>query len=120
MRYLTWIRSAREQGEPPQALQDAMNAAIEEQMKAGVILEAGGLGTIRDGGAKLTLTNGKITDGPYAETKELVGGYAIQNLSSHEEALDNARWLLDLHKEYWPEWEGDVEVRQMYVDGESS
>ena len=117
MRYISWVRSTKDFGAPPQALMDEMGKAMEESVRNGVILEAGGMGTLREGGAKLTLTGGKITDGPYSEAKELVGGYVIQNLASYEEAVEGARWLLELHKEHWPEWEGYVEVRQMFVEG---
>lgn len=114
MRYISWVRSADEYGAPPQALQDAMGAAMEEAFKSGTMVQAGGLSTLKEGGLKLTLTDGKVTDGPYSEAKELVGGFAIQDFDTYEEAVESARWLLDLHKEHWPDWEGEVEVREMY------
>ncbi|MBJ8343099.1 YciI family protein [Antrihabitans sp. YC2-6] len=117
MRYISWVRSTEDFGNPPQALMDEMGKAMAESVKNGVIVEAGGMGTLREHGTKLTLTGGKILDGPYSEAKELVGGYVIQNLDSYEEAVEGARWLLELHKEHWPEWEGYVEVRQMFVEG---
>jgi hypothetical protein len=53
------------------------------------------------------LSGGTIVDGPYSEAKELVGGYAIQNYNSLEEAREGAVWLLQLHKDLWPGWEGE-------------
>ena len=114
MRYISWVRSDKEYGAPPQALTDAMAKAGEESFKNGTMIDMGGLSTIREGGAKLSSRGGTIVDGPYSEAKELVGGYAIQNYNSLDEAREGARWLLQLHKDLWPEWEGEVEVRQMY------
>ena len=54
------------------------------------------------------------TDGPYAEGKEVAGGYAIIEVRSHEEAVENARRVIELHLEHWPGWEGSVEIRQMF------
>ena len=55
-----------------------------------------------------------MLDGPFTEAKELAGGYAIVNAESLDEAIAGAQWLLDLHREHWPGWEGEVEVRAMY------
>ena len=54
-----------------------------------------------------------ITDGPYAEAKEVAGGYAILETRSHEEAVENARRMIAIHQQYWPGWEGAAEVRRI-------
>jgi len=117
MRYMSWVRGNKDYGPPPAALMAAMAAAGDEQYKSGVMVDTGGLSTLAEGGGKLTLSGGKITDGPYSEAKEIVGGYAILNAESREAAIEGARWVLEVHKEHWPEWEGEVEIRQMYTDG---
>ena len=52
-----------------------------------------------------------VTDGPFAESKELVGGYAVYELPTKAEALEWATRFANLHTEHWPEWEGDIELR---------
>jgi hypothetical protein len=57
-----------------------------------------------------------VVDGPFAESKEVVGGFALLELGSREEAVEAARWLMQQHQELMPGWEGEVEVRQI-MDG---
>jgi hypothetical protein len=64
----------------------------------------------------MELRGGTITtyDGPYAEAKEVVGGFSIIEARSQAEAVEGARRVLELHKEHWSSWEGSVEVRQIF------
>ncbi len=48
------------------------------------------------------------------EAKEIVGGIAIFDLKSKEEAVEGALRFMELHKKHWPGWEGETEIRQMY------
>jgi hypothetical protein len=64
---------------------------------------------VRLSGGQLT-----VTDGPFTEAKEVVGGYAQFELKSKEEAIEGARRYMELHKELWPGWEGETEIRQMF------
>ena len=61
----------------------------------------------------MSLRGGKITvtDGPFVESKEIVGGYAIMDAKSHEEALGLARRFMELHLKHWPTFEGECEMR---------
>ena len=59
-----------------------------------------------------------ITDGPFTEAKEVIGGYAQFELKSRQEAVESAVRFMELHKKHWPEWEGETEVRQMFEPGE--
>jgi hypothetical protein len=59
-----------------------------------------------------------VTDGPFTETKEVVGGYALVQARSTEEATELARKFMDIHRRHWPEFEGACEVRPL--DGEES
>jgi hypothetical protein len=76
----------------------------------------GGLGPTALG-ARVRLDNGKITftDGPFAEAKEVIGGYAIYDVPSKHEALEWTRRFLEAHIGLWDQ-ELEVEVRQM-MDG---
>jgi hypothetical protein len=55
-----------------------------------------------------------VTDGPFTETKEIVGGYAEFELKSKEEAIEGAVRFMELHKKHWPGWEGETEIRQIF------
>ena len=55
-----------------------------------------------------------VTDGPFTETKEVVGGYAQFELKSKEEAIEGAVRFMELHQKHWPEWEGETEIRQIF------
>ena len=55
-----------------------------------------------------------MIDGPFSETKEVVGGFAIFELPSREVAVDSARQFMELHRKHWPGWEGETEVRQIF------
>ncbi|WP_234443806.1 YciI family protein [Streptomyces sp. NRRL B-24484] len=68
---------------------DAMNRFNEELIKAGIMLAADGLHPSSNG-ARLTFQGGKatVTDGPFAETKELIAGFWVLDVSSREEALE--------------------------------
>ena len=116
MRFMTLVRSAENQGPPPQALIDAIGKLGEEAFKNGTMVETGGLYA----SAQATLVRvarGKITvtDGPFTETKEVIGGYAVFDLKSKEEAVDEARRFMELHVKHWPDWEGETEVRQIFA-----
>jgi hypothetical protein len=50
-----------------------------------------------------------VTDGPFTEAKEVVGGYAQFELKSKEEAVESAVRFMELHKKHWPGWEGETE-----------
>jgi len=96
----------------PASLFEEMGKFIEDATRAGNFVSGGGLQPM-SAGARVKLKGGKIsvTDGPFAETKEVVGGYAIMEAKSHDEALDLARRFMELHLKHWPAFEGECEVR---------
>jgi hypothetical protein len=55
----------------------------------------------------------KTIDGPFAETREVVGGYALVEAKSRKEALDLATRFMELHRVHWPAFEGECEVRPL-------
>jgi hypothetical protein len=115
MRFMTIVKSAENAGPPPQALMDAMAKLGEEATKAGTLIEMGGLFPTAMG-SRVRLTKGQltVTDGPFTEAKEVVGGYAVHEFKSREEAIDAAVRFMELHKKHWPGWEGETEVRQIF------
>lgn len=106
-------------GPPPKELMDAIGKLGEEAAKAGKMVSMGGLLPTAQG-ARIRQTGGKLvtTDGPFTEAKEVVGGFSIMDLASKEEALEAARDFMALHAKYWPKWEGECEIRQMYEEGQ--
>ena len=120
MKYLTFIRqpeSYRQAG-PPKALMEAMGKFVEKSRKDGTLVDTGGLLASKDG-ALVRLANGKITvtDGPFTESKEVIGGWAILKADSKAEAVRVATEFMELHRKYWPEFEGESEVRPMFDPG---
>jgi hypothetical protein len=55
-----------------------------------------------------------VLDGPFAEAKEVVGGFAQFEFKSKEEAIEAAVRFMELHKKHWPGWEGETEIRQVF------
>ena len=116
MKYLMMIKHAESyRGEPiPQALMDAMGEFVTESFKSGVLKDTAGLKPTADGFRVRSSRNQlKMTDGPFTETKEVVGGYAIAELASREEAEKFARRFMELHRVHWPSFEGESEVRPL-------
>ena len=115
MKYMMIVKHAEKQGPPPKALMDAINKLAEEAAQTGTMLGSGGLGPTGLG-ARVRLSGGQVTvtDGPFTEAKEVVGGYAQFELKSKQEAVESAVRFMELHKKHWPGWEGETEVRQMF------
>lgn len=120
MRYMFIVKgpeSLAASGPPPAALIEEIGRLIEEETKTGKLVSFGGLHPTASG-ARMRITKGKIetTDGPFTESKEVIGGFSIYNLASKEEALAEARRFTELHRVHWPQWEGEIEIRQMYEE----
>ncbi|HEX6573712.1 MAG TPA: YciI family protein [Gemmatimonadaceae bacterium] len=114
MRYMMMIKHSDDyRGKKvPQALMDAMGEFVGEYMKKGIFIDGNGLKSTHKG-KRVQLHDGKlrVIDGPFTESKEIVGGYAIVDVPSDEEALDLAVKFMELHRIHWPEFEGESELR---------
>jgi hypothetical protein len=115
MRFMTMVKASENQGPPPQALMEAMGLGAEQAARRGTLVESAGLAPTASS-KRVRLEGGRITvsDGPFTESKEVIGGYAVLETASLEEAVENAVWLMTLHREHWPGWAGEVEVRQIF------
>ncbi|GAA1128449.1 MULTISPECIES: YciI family protein [Streptomyces violaceusniger group] len=113
-RYLSMIRvdeqNAPAEGPSPE-LMERMGELIEEMTKAGVMLDTAGLTPTSDG-TRVTWSGGKIscTDGPFTESKEVIGGYALLQAKDKAEALEWTKRFLRVHEEFWTI---TVEVREV-------
>jgi hypothetical protein len=120
MLFMTIVKSAESAYAPPQELMNAIEQLRDEAVKAGVFLDTGGL-LPSALGANVRLTNGKltVTDGPFTEAKEVIGGFAVFNVKSKQEAIEWTLKFMELHKKHWPGWDGVTEVRQMWSPQDS-
>jgi hypothetical protein len=120
MKFLTFIRHSESfrNGPPPAALMEAMGAFVERSLKEGTLVETGGLLPSKDG-VRVRLSGGElsVTDGPFTESKEVIGGWAILQVRSKAEAVRVATEFMELHRRHWPEFEGESEVRAMFDPG---
>jgi hypothetical protein len=110
MRFLCMYKSAKAEGAPPTAEDMAnMGAFMEESFKSGILLAAEGCMPSAHG-ARIRLADGgySVTDGPFTEAKELVGGLAIINASSKEQAVEYTKRFLNIAGD------GETEIRQLY------
>jgi len=115
MKFMIMVKGPECAAPPPKALMDAIGQLGAEATKAGAMVTTGGLGPTATG-ARVRVSGGKVTatDGPFTETKEVVGGYAVYDLKSKQEALDWTKRFMELHKQHWPGWEGEAEIRQLF------
>ena len=114
MRFMMMVKTP--EGAPPSPeLYAAMDKLVQEMTAAGVLIETGGLAPsatgarVRAAGAKVT-----VTDGPFTEAKEVIGGFAILELPSRAAAIESGRHFMQLHIDILgPSFEGECEIRQM-------
>lgn len=109
MRFLSIYKTAERTAPPTMEEMQTMGKLVEEGFKAGWLLATEGCMPSALG-ARVRRANGNITvtDGPFAETKEVVGGFAILKANSKEEAIELARDFLKHVAD------GECELRQLY------
>jgi hypothetical protein len=109
MRFICLFKPARRGIPPPEEIAK-MGQFIEELKTAGILLATDG---VQPGGktARVRMSNRKFTvmDGPFAEAKELIGGYAVLQVKSMEQLYDVSRRFLEIAGD------GESEIVQMYV-----
>ena len=115
MRFMIMVKSAESAAPPPMTLMAAIAKLGEEAVRAGAMVEMGGLLPSATG-ARVRLSGGKlmVTDGPFAESKEVIGGFAVYDVKSKQEAIEWTSRFMQLHKDHWPGWEGESEIRQIF------
>ena len=113
MKYMMFIKHTEDYRNKtvPAGLYEAMGEFVGAAMKRGAIIDTAGL--------QPTSAGHRVIDGPFTESKEIVGGYALINAASQADALALAREFMDLHLKHWPEFEGECEVRPLEADAQS-
>jgi hypothetical protein len=112
MRFLSMIRVAEGTGQvPSERLMEDMGKLIAELTSQGTLISTAGLRPTAEG-RRVRLTQGQLStiDGPFTETKEVIGGYAILEAPSMAAALALTERFLLVHGD---EWEIECEVRQL-------
>jgi hypothetical protein len=112
MRFLSMIRINENTGQvPSEQLMSDMGALIEELTRTGQLVTTAGLRPTSEG-LRVRLRRGRLsmTDGPFTETKEVIGGYAILETKTKEEAIELTQRFLRVHGD---EWDIECEVRQL-------
>jgi hypothetical protein len=112
MRYISMIRIQENTGQvPSEQLMADMGKLIEEMTSKGQLISTAGLRPTAEG-VRVRLRGGEllVTDGPFTESKEVIGGYAILEAASKEEAIALTERFLKVHG---PEWDFECEVRQL-------
>ena len=109
MRFLSIYKNVERDTPPTEEEIASMDKLIDEWSKAGTLLSAEGC-LPSALGARVRLAAGKVTvtDGPFTESKEVVGGFAIMQASSKEEAVELIKSFLDVAGD------GECELRQLY------
>jgi hypothetical protein len=113
MRFLSLIRVNEGSGKKPDERLIADMTQLMAQMTAeGTLLDTGGLCPTAEG-KRVRLSRGRqtVSDGPFTESKEVIGGYAMLRADSIEHALQLVKRFLDVHGD---DWEVECELRQVY------
>jgi hypothetical protein len=118
MRFMMMVKNngAAEGTPPPPGLIAAIGVLTEKMTKAGVLVQTGGLQPSSNG-AKIRVSKGgmSVVDGPFAETKELIGGFAILDVPSKEEAVRVGTEFMQVHIDILGKsYEGTLEIRAMF------
>ena len=114
MRFLSMIRIQENTGQvPSEQLMSDMGKLIEEMTGTGQLVSTAGLRPTAEG-VRVRLRRGKLStvDGPFTETKEVIGGYAILETKSKDEAIELTKRFLKIHGEEW-----DIECEVRALDG---
>ena len=112
MQYMFLVTSAENDGPPPMRLMEEMAKLSERAVANGTMILNGGLMPTSQA-VRLRLKGGKtlITDGPFTETKEVIGGFAIMQFPTREAAIESLKEFMELHRLYAEGWDGMCEMR---------
>ena len=119
MRFMMLVKATRDSeagAAPNPQLMAAVTKLAEEATARGALITAGGLQPSSQG-VRICVAGGKtsVVDGPFAETKELVGGFAIFELESKEAAVESGRKFMQIHADILgPSYQGELEIRPMF------
>ncbi len=115
MKFLMLIKHAEHPNPElaPPSLHEAMGTFVEANLKSGILKETAGLKRTPEA-TRIRSKGGKLhtADGPFAESKEVVGGFAIVEVPTKAKAHEIGREFMEIHRVHWPEFECELEMRQ--------
>jgi len=112
MRYLSMIRIDEKTGQQPsERLMQEMGKLLDEMTRNGTLISTAGLRPTKEG-VRVRSRYGKLStvDGPFTETKEVIGGYAVLEAKSMDHAIELTKRFLAVHGD---EWDVECELRQL-------
>ena len=111
MKFLSLVRVQETGQQPTERLMQEMGKLMDEMTKQGKLVATAGLAPSAQG-KRVRSKFGKlsVTDGPFTETKEVIGGYALLEAADMKEALELTRRFLEVHGD---EWDVECEVRPL-------
>ena len=115
MRYMMIVKSAESTAPPSPALMAAVGQMAQDMAQAGVLLDMGGLAPSARG-ARIRVSKGTLAvlDGPFTETKELIGGFAVLKAGSKSEAIELGRRFMQMHVDVLGgDFTAELEIREM-------
>ncbi len=114
MRYMVILTGVAPATPPPTELMEGIGKLGEEATRAGVLLDNAGLAPSAKG-ARVELAGGTLsaTDGPFAESKEMIS-YALYDVRSKDEVVEWTSRFMKLHRDLWTGWEGVAEIRKVF------
>jgi len=121
MRYMMFVMGPPNPTPPPPALIEERNKWVAERTQAGEFIDGAQFvpaqnptcGRLQDGKVK-------ESDGPFAEAKEVVGGFILLDFPNHDAALRSAHTFMELHAKTWPGWHGSVTLLRFDAIGPHS
>jgi len=110
MKFLSLYKTVERNAPPSVEEIERMGKLVEEGMKSGYLVAVEGCMPSAMGGARVRKSNGSIsvTDGPFTESREVIGGLAIISANSREEAIEHVRCFLNVAGD------GECELRQLF------
>ena len=118
MKFLSIYKNVERSTPPSAAEMETMGKLVEQGFKEGWLLATEGcLPTALGARVRRDGNNISVTDGPFTEAKEVVGGFAILKNESRAEAIRIATEFMELHRKHWPGFEGESELRPMFDPG---
>jgi len=120
MQYMFLVSSEESDGPPPMRLMEEMAKLSERAVANGTMVLNGGLMPTSQA-MRLRLKGGKtlITDGPFTEAKEVIGGFAIMQFPTREAAIASMKEFMELHRLYAEGWDGVCEMRPIAAMSEA-
>jgi hypothetical protein len=122
MKYLCFIKHPESirSAPPPAGFMDIMTKFVQGHRESGELVDTGGLGMSKDT-TRIRLSGGKltVTDGPFSESKEVIGGWAILQGKTKADVMRVATAFMELHRKHWPGFEGESELHLMLAPGEA-